>query len=259
MDGASRIRQAGPARPGAVGRLQSAPAAVLWDMDGTLIDSEPYWMAAETEIARAHGLEWTTQDALQMVGKALPDAARILQRHGVDLPGEEIVDRLVLSVGARLGERVPWQAGARRLLTLVRQAGIPCALVTMSYRSLVDSLLGALPGGTFDVVVTGEDVVRGKPDPEPYLRAAELLGVPVTSCVAIEDSPPGIASAVASGAPTIGVRVVVPVSPRPGLSRVSSLDQIDLDLLGRVAGGQEVDLLGDDDVSDPASRLHPVS
>lgn len=219
------------------------PAAVLWDMDGTLINSEPYWMAAETELVEAHGGRWSHEDGLGLVGNALDVSAGVLRSAGVDLGIDEIVDLLVEQVTSQVLGRVPWQAGAYALLGELVAAGIPSALVTMSFRRLADAVVSGAPANTFAAVVCGDEVVHGKPDPEPYLRAAAALGVDVTRCVAVEDSPAGVASALASGARTIGVRVMVPIEPRPGLSRIASLADLDLELLHRVAGGEVVDLL----------------
>jgi len=220
------------------------PDAVLWDMDGTLVDSEPYWMAAETELVEAHGGRWTREDGLAMVGNSLEVSAQILRTAGVDLEELAIITFLVEQVRAEVSERVPWQPGALELLDLLVQQGIPSALVTMSWRRLAEPVIAGAPPGAFGALVCGDDVTHGKPHPESYLKAAERLGADITRCVAIEDSPAGIASALAAGARTIGVQVMVPVPPVPGLSRVGALTDVDLELIGRVAAGEVVDLLG---------------
>ena len=223
------------------------PEAVLWDMDGTLVDTEPYWMAAERELVAAHGGTWSHEDALSLVGNPLVVSARILrERGGVDLTDEQIVEFLIGRVIDQVRVEVPWQPGARELLAALRDAGVPCALVTMSYRSLAEPVVELAPEGAFSVLVCGDEVERGKPDPEPYLLAAQHLGVDVTRCVAIEDSPAGIASARAAGAATLGVEAVVPVLPAPGLSRTPSLELVDLGLLARLVSGEVVDLMADD-------------
>ncbi|HRW17230.1 MAG TPA: HAD family phosphatase [Dermatophilaceae bacterium] len=200
------------------------PAAVLFDMDGTVVDTEPYWIAAETDLVAAYGGTWTHDDGMLLVGRALLDSAAILIEHSpVTLTPEQVVDRLVAGVGARLAEQVPWRPGALELLRELRALGVPTALVTMSYRSLTDLLEAALPEPLFDVVVTGDEVSRGKPDPEPYLRAAELLDADPAACVAIEDSETGVRSAVAAGCRTLAVPHVLPVSANAGAVHVPSL------------------------------------
>jgi HAD superfamily hydrolase (TIGR01509 family) len=181
------------------------PSAVLWDMDGTLVDTEPFWFAAETELVGRFGGTWTHEQALSLVGSGLRDGARVLQQHGVGMTVDEIVDWQTDFVTERLVAPLPWRPGALALLAGLREAGVPTALVTMSVRRMAEAVAAALPFGGFDVVVAGDDVERPKPHPEAYLRAAELLGVDVAACVAIEDSPPGLAAAVASGAATVGV------------------------------------------------------
>jgi HAD superfamily hydrolase (TIGR01509 family) len=118
---------------------------------------------------------------------------------GIDLTPEEIVERLLDGVIARVRVEIPWRPGARELLERLREDGVPCALVTMSYERFVAPILAQLPAGSFRAVVTGDAVTRGKPDPEPYLTAARLLAVDPTECVAIEDSDTGTRSAEAAG------------------------------------------------------------
>lgn len=203
------------------GRL---PGAVLWDLDGTLIDTEPYWIAAETELVSRFGGTWTEEDGHRLVGKALLDSAReILDRTPVDLTPLDVVHELQGGVIARLETAIPWRPGARELLGALRASGVPCALVTMSWRPLVDAVLRRLPPGAFAAVITGDAVERGKPDPEPYRAAAAALGVDLAECVAIEDSVPGVTSALAAGAATLVVPHAVPVAPRPGLARADTL------------------------------------
>lgn len=220
------------------------PDAVLWDLDGTLVDTEPAWMEAERELAAEFGVEWTAEDGEAMVGSALPNAAAIMQSRGVRLPADELIDALTERVRGILGERVPWQPGARELLAGLRDAGIPCALVTMSYRAMADEVVADAPAGAFAAVVAGDEVANGKPHPEAYLRGAELLGVDVTRCVAFEDSPTGLAAAEASGATVVGVQHVVPVASRPGRSRLRSLAGFGVDDVRRVYAGDVIDQLG---------------
>ena len=202
----------------------SLPAAVLWDMDGTLVDTEPYWIAAEHEIVEEHGGTWSDEFAHQLVGNdLLVSATFIKDNSAVPWEPERIVDELLARVISRVTEHVPWRPGARELLSALREQGVPSALVTMSWRSLADAVVGALPDGTFAAVVTGDEVSHGKPHPEPYRAAARLLGVSAEDCVAIEDSPTGVRSAVAAGVPTLAVPHVVAVPEIAGAVHLDTL------------------------------------
>lgn len=195
----------------------SLPAAVLWDMDGTIVDTEPYWMQAETELVAEFGGSWTHDDGLLMVGLGLWKSAGILQTRGVELSSDAIVARLTDRVQEQLIEQgVPWRPGARELLQQLKHAGVPTALVTMSIERMARQVIDLMGFSAFDVVVAGDMVAESKPAPDPYLLAAERLGVDPQACIAIEDSVPGVESAVAAGTITIAVphHIDLPLSAR---------------------------------------------
>jgi HAD superfamily hydrolase (TIGR01509 family) len=179
-------------------------------MDGTLVDTEGYWMAAETALVESFGSTWSHEQALQLVGKGLEDSARVFQDHGVRMGVHDIVDHLTDDVMRQLASQgVPVRPGARELLTGLRTAGVKTALVTMSLRRMAEAVVDLIEFDAFDVVLAGDDATRPKPFPDPYLQACEALGVSPEQCVAIEDSPTGVRSAVASGASVIGVPLMV--------------------------------------------------
>ncbi|TWH03912.1 HAD superfamily hydrolase (TIGR01509 family) [Nocardioides sp. J9] len=185
-------------------------------MDGTLVDTEPYWMATETAIAEEHGGTWTHEDAMSLVGNDLLTSGRYLKdRLGLDQSPEEVVELLLDGVVAKVRHAVPWCAGSRELLLALRKAGVPCGLVTMSYERFVAPILEHLPPETFRVIVTGDMVSQGKPHPEAYLTAAAALGVDAADCVAIEDSPTGARSAESAGCRVLVVPNHVPVPEGP--------------------------------------------
>ena len=188
------------------------PAAVLWDMDGTLVDTEPYWMAAESDLVGSFGGTWTETDALQLIGSGLWHSARVLQGKGVALSEDEIIDRMTNRVLERIDIEVPWRPGSRELLQELVDLGIPTALVTMSIRRMAEQVTKSLGFSAFEVIVAGDNVTHSKPHPEPYLLAAEALGVSAADCVALEDSAPGVASAIAAGAVVIGVPMHIPLT-----------------------------------------------
>jgi beta-phosphoglucomutase-like phosphatase (HAD superfamily) len=204
-------------------------------MDGTLVDTEPYWFDIEFELVAEFGGTWTDADAHSLVGFDLLDSARELRtRGGVRLEPVEVVERLLDGVIRRVADRLPWRPGAPELLAECVAADVPCVLVTMSWRRLADAVIAAAPPGSFVASVTGDEVSNGKPDPEPYLAAAAAIGVDPAGCVAIEDSPTGVAAALAAGCATLGVPHVVPVAAAPGLTLVDSLVGIGLADLRRL-------------------------
>lgn len=208
------------------------PAAVLWDMDGTLVDTEPYWIEAEFALAAAHGGTWSREHALNLVGNDLIVSGRYIRHHmGIDLSPEQIVEELLDGVVERVRAHVPWRPGARELLGDLRASGVPCALVTMSYARFVEPILEHLPPETFAAVVTGDAVTHGKPHPEPYLTAAHALGFAAESCLSIEDSDTGATSAAAAGCAVVCVPNHVPLAaPARGVV-IPSLTGVTAELL----------------------------
>jgi len=188
------------------------PRAVLWDMDGTLVETEPYWIETEFALAERHGGTWSHEHALELVGNDLIDSARYIRHHmGIDLEPAEIVEQLLDGVIARVEQAVPWRPGAVELLGALGERGVPCALVTMSYRRFVAPVLASLPPDAFTAIVSGDSVSQGKPHPEPYLKAASQLGLHPSDCLAIEDSNTGARSAEAAGCTVLVVPNHVPV------------------------------------------------
>jgi HAD superfamily hydrolase (TIGR01509 family) len=204
--------------------------AVLWDLDGTLVDTEPSWIAAEYRLVESFGGSWSDAHAHALVGNPLLVSAAYLREHGgVELPLDEIVDRLLAEVVADVHRAVVWRPGVRRLLAELRAADVPCAMVTMSYQELAQSVAARLPAGTFATLVTGEQVSNGKPDPEAYLTAAARLGVEPARCLAIEDSPAGVASAEAAGCVVLAVQNQVPLATAPGRTVLEDLAGVTVD------------------------------
>ncbi len=179
-------------------------AAVLWDMDGTLVDSEKLWDVALYETAEWLGGTLSEAERMTLVGSNMDDTAAYL----LEVVGRSVTAEAIASTGEEIRRRtaglfddqLPWRPGAREILAAVRAAGVPTALVTSTERSLTELALNTIGREFFDVTVCGDEVEGlNKPHPRPYLKAAELLGVAPEKCVAVEDSPPGTASAVAAG------------------------------------------------------------
>ena len=211
-------------RAGSTDKARSAvsgrPLAVFWDMDGTLIDSEPYWHQAELDLAHEHGGDWNADMGWQVSGKPLPTVARLMRERGLDLPEDQIPDLLIDGVIAMEERHMPWIEGVRTILTDLVGAGIPSILVTTSPRRMAQAVVAKAPEGAFADYVCGDDGLAQKPDPAPYLQAASLVGINspdlMASCLAFEDTLTGITSAVASGATTVAYTGTNPVDTSSG-------------------------------------------
>lgn len=209
-----------------------APLAVLWDLDGTIIDTEPLWLAAEVQMLARYGLHLSDEFRESLIGSGLRTAAARFQALGVPLTVQEILDEWTRHVGSGLTAEVPaWRPGVVSLLESLRSAGIPSALVTMSLRPLAERIVGLLPTGMFQAIVTGDDVAYEKPHPDPYERGAAALGVDVRRCIAIEDSPTGARSAASAGAFVVGVPNLLDLGDAPVdrlLPSLAGVDALDL-------------------------------
>ncbi|MFW0790713.1 HAD family hydrolase [Gordonia sp. CPCC 205333] len=188
---------------------EPVPAAVLWDMDGTLLDTEPMWDVAMADLARRYGVEMSEELRASTLGNAAPDAiGKVLLAAGIpeaqrDLAADE--SWINARVQVLFADGLPWRPGAVEALDLLGAAGIPMALVTNTVRELTDVALKTIGAHRFTVTVCGDEIDRAKPAPDPYRRAAELLGVDPGDCVVIEDSPTGARAGRDAGAATLVV------------------------------------------------------
>lgn len=199
-----------------MGRL----AAVLWDMDGTLLDSEKLWDIALYELAEHLGGVLLPETRHALIGSSGPDAMAILfdalqlddHADAVRTAESWLEDRIT----GLFREGAPWRPGAKDALGLARAAEVQTALVTNTKRALAEVALDTIGREFFDATVCGDEVERGKPAPDPYLRAAQLLGVDPTTCLAIEDSPTGAAAAAAAGCRVLVIPCEIAVPEGPG-------------------------------------------
>ncbi len=203
--------------------------AVLFDMDGLLVDTEPLWFEVETEVMARLGGTWTEADQQELLGSSLGNAVRYFsERAAVPATPAEIADWMIGGIVDKVGDRgVTMMPGAARLVAEVAASGLRYALVTSSQRRFVDAVLSRT-GLRFPVAVTGTDVTRGKPHPEPYLLAARRLGAEPGRCLVLEDSPTGVAAAEAAGCFVVAVPTLKAVEPGPGRLVLDSLEDLDV-------------------------------
>ncbi|HYN74704.1 MAG TPA: HAD family phosphatase [Candidatus Limnocylindria bacterium] len=206
--------------------------AVLFDMDGLLVDTEHAWFEAERRVMAELGGPWGDADALAMVGGPLTRVARYM----VDLAGgggdAARVEQLLVDTMADLLEAgADHRPGADDLLEDLVSAGVPCALVSSSPRVLVEAVLDSVGGDRFAFTIAGDEVERTKPFPDPYLAAVTRFGAAPARCIVLEDSPTGVAAGEAAGCVVVAVPFAVPIDPAPGRIVVGSLNELSADRL----------------------------
>lgn len=200
------------------------PEAVLLDLDGTLLESEPLWLIAEQRLMDSYGLPWTHVDQQACLGGPLErvgnymysrvnSADKSAPRDAPSSPDVIVTELLEIVLGLFKSEPISWRPGAQDLVSNAHELGLPTCIVTASWRILLDVVIEEMSQevGSFTASIAGDEVARSKPDPTPYIMASELLGVETQRALAIEDSPTGVQSAVSAGARTIAVEHIAPI------------------------------------------------
>ena len=198
-------------------------------MDGLFLDSEPQWHEAETLMMKENGYDWQPEDQLRCLGGPLSRVAEYMSAclQGRKSP-KELEAMIIAEMTKRLSKKVPLMPGALNFSKIVNKSGIKQGLVSASPRPIVDGVLLGMSEKYFDISVAAGDIERTKPFPDPYLHAAKLLNVDISECLIFEDSPTGIAAAVASGAFVVAVPHYVKIEEAPRLKIISSFEEIDL-------------------------------
>lgn len=210
--------------------------ALLFDMDGTLIDSEPMWHDQMRAFAMLHRIEWTADDAHWTTGRPMVEWAERMRDRGVTMDAASIITAVAGAVAELVREDVPWLPGSLALLERVAAGGIPAALITNATAENAQALLAAAPAGALRFAVSADDVERSKPDPEPYALAIARLGADASDCIAFEDSSSGARSAVAAGARLWFLTTQLTASPVAAERTVGTLADVDADALFAALG-----------------------
>jgi HAD superfamily hydrolase (TIGR01509 family) len=207
-------------------------SAILFDMDGTLIDSEPLWLEAEIEIMEELGCNWDQQDQINCLGGPIDKTENYMQDRSNNIkPFGYFTKKLDDVMEQKLSTKLNLIPNALEIINECKISEIKIALVTASSGRLMRAVLKRFPVGIFDTVVSYDDVEQSKPDPEPYLLAAKTLGVDITNCVVLEDSLTGVQSGLSAGAQVIGIPHLVTMPSNPNLRVVESLSEINMDRL----------------------------
>ena len=221
--------------------MSNLPAAILLDLDGTLVDTEPIWAQSEIHQMASLGVPWTIEQAAQLVGTTAEVTMATLEaqmrQFGVDpdqLDKKQFYGKMVVYVIKSIKAGLKWMPGARELLLDIAETGMACALVSSSPPDLVDAAFAHFPRRAVSVVVNGKMVSRGKPHPEAYLLAAEKLGVNPADCLVVEDTTPGALAGLAAGAVVVTVPGLMPMEDRPGQVKLPGLDGVDVASLRQI-------------------------
>ncbi|MFI9274182.1 HAD family hydrolase [Kitasatospora sp. NPDC052896] len=213
--------------------------AVLLDMDGTLVDTEDFWWQAEASLLAELGHQLDESHRRHVVGGPMTRVVDyLIAETGVELTPAELSGRINARFVELLDGGAPLMPGAAELLGLLREHAIPTALVSASHRRIIDLVLRNLGDHPFAFSVAGDEVARTKPHPDPYLAAVARFGAEPGRCVVIEDAPLGVLAGEAAGCPVIAVPSVAPIEPGPGRTLLSSLAELDLDLLRSVVAAR---------------------
>ncbi|MDO8731145.1 MAG: HAD family hydrolase [Actinomycetota bacterium] len=213
------------------------PRAVLFDMDGTLIDSEHLWLESEHLVMARLGGTWNEADQRECLGGPLERVIEyMLAKVETDVTFSDAME-LLLSTMEQLLRTTPlqWQPGARDLIDETLTLDIPTALVTASWRRLIDAVEWAIDHDlgrrAFTVTIGGDEVGNPKPHPEPYQEAARRLGFDPIDCLALEDSPTGTASALAAGCRVIAIPHIALIEANVGVVQIATLEGTTLEAL----------------------------
>lgn len=202
-------------------------SAILFDMDGTIIDSEPLWLQAEIQVMAELGCHWDEQDQINCLGGPMERTEKYMQdRSGNVKPYGYFGQRLNEVMKLKFVKDLELIPNALELITKSKEAGLKTALVTASGRELMNSALTRFPENSFDIAISRDDVANSKPHPEPYLMAAERLKVKIDECLVLEDSMTGVRAGLDSGAQVVAISHIISIANEENLRVISNLSEI---------------------------------
>jgi HAD superfamily hydrolase (TIGR01509 family) len=202
-------------------------SAILFDMDGTIIDSEPLWLQAEIQVMAELGCHWDEQDQINCLGGPMERTEKYMQdRSGNVKPYGYFGQRLNEVMKLKFVKDLELIPNALELITKSKEAGLKTALVTASGRELMNSALTRFPENSFDIAISRDDVANSKPHPEPYLMAAERLKVKIDECLVLEDSMTGVRAGLDSGAQVVAISHILSITNEKNLRVISNLTEI---------------------------------
>ena len=205
-------------------------SAVFFDMDGLFANSEPLWLEGETELMARYGHVWTHEDQVHCLGGPLTRVGDYMFSLVSAQSPQFFTKTLVEIVVAKLAAGTQLMPGAQKLARVLKESGVPIAMVSASPRDIVNAVLSGVDHD-FATTISSDDVKKTKPDPEGYLKAAEFFGVDITNCLVFEDSLTGVAAATASGAFLIAVPHFVTVNESPRVRVIKSLEELNIEVL----------------------------
>jgi HAD superfamily hydrolase (TIGR01509 family) len=201
--------------------------AVFFDMDGLMVDSEPEWFLSEIEVTKPFGYTWLETDQIACLGGPLSKVGQYMfDKCGQEQSPEFFTQTLIDTQVARMRGNTPTMPGAVKLVRELQSHGVKTALVSASPRNIVDAVLDNLGHDLFPFSISSDDVVETKPDPEAYLKAADMSESNISNCLVFEDSITGMSAAIASGAYLIAVPHLVSIEESPRVRVIRSLEQL---------------------------------
>ena len=215
--------------------MQTFFDAVFFDMDGLMVDSEPHWFQSELEVSAAYGYTWLETDQIACLGGPLSRVGEYMfEKCGRAQSPAFFTDALIDTQAAKMKGSIPTMPGAVELVTELQAHGVKTALVSASPRIIVNAVLANLGNDLFPFSISSDDTVRTKPDPEGYLKAAQLCASDITNCLIFEDSLTGMKAATASGAWLIAVPHLVSMKESARVRVIKRLDQLSFIKLGEL-------------------------